>query len=49
LEEANKLQQINRMMKLRMAVTGFFGALGLKILGFPGLIAGMLFGYRSTK
>jgi hypothetical protein len=35
-------------MKFKLAVSGFFAALGYKILGLPGLIGGLLFGTKAT-
>jgi hypothetical protein len=49
LTEAAVLQNKTRMMKLRLAVSGFFGGLGYKILGLPGMLMGLLFGYKSTS
>jgi len=37
------------MLKFRLALSGFFGGLGYKILGFPGLLFGMLFGAKSVS
>jgi len=37
------------MLKLKVAVTGFFAGLGYKIFGLPGLVFGMLFGYKSSS
>jgi len=37
------------MLKLKLAVTGFFGGLGYKILGLPGLLFGMVFGYGASS
>jgi hypothetical protein len=37
------------MLKLRLAVTGFFGGLGYKILGLPGMLFGMVFGFKSSS
>lgn len=48
LQEANKIQQKTRMMKIRLAVSGFFGALGYKILGFPGFLFGLVFGAKTV-
>jgi hypothetical protein len=36
------------MMKFRAAISGFFGALGYKILGFPGMLFGMIFGATTV-
>jgi hypothetical protein len=36
------------MMKFRAAIGGFFGVLGYKILGLPGMLFGMLFGATSV-
>jgi hypothetical protein len=35
-------------MKFKLAVSGFFAALGYKILGLPGLIGGLIFGTRAV-
>jgi len=37
------------MLKIRTAIAGIFGGLGYKILGFPGALFGMIFGYKSTS
>ena len=47
LEEAKGIQSQTRRMKFRMAVGGFFGALGYKILGLPGMIMGFFFGAKA--
>ena len=49
MTEAKEIQHKTRLMKIRMAVSGFFGALGYKILGLPGLVIGMLFGAKVWK
>ena len=36
-------------MKIRLGVSGFLGALGMKIMGLPGLIVGLFAGYGATK
>ena len=36
------------MMKFRAAISGFFGVLGYKILGFPGMLFGMIFGATTV-
>lgn len=36
-------------MKIRMGVAGIFSLIGLKVLGFPGMIVGFLTGLISTK
>jgi hypothetical protein len=36
-------------MKIRMGVSGIFSLIGLKVLGFPGMIAGFLTGLIATK
>jgi hypothetical protein len=36
-------------MKFKLAVSGFFAALGYKILGLPGVILGLLTGYKATS
>ena len=36
-------------MKIRLGVSGFLGVLGLKILGIPGLIAGLFTGMLATR
>ena len=33
-------------MKFKMAVSGFFAAIGYKILGLPGMIAGLFTGFK---
>lgn len=48
LEEAKNIKNKTRMMKFRAAISGFFGVLGYKILGFPGMLLGMLFGAKSV-
>lgn len=48
LKEANELQKQTRRMKFKLAVSGFFAALGYKILGLPGLIGGLFFGTKAT-
>ena len=35
-------------MKFRMAVSGFFAALGYKILGLPGMIVGLFTGWKAS-
>lgn len=49
LDEACELQKQTRRMKFRLAVTGFFAALGYKILGLPGLILGLFTGHKATS
>jgi len=49
LGEAAKMQKHNRIMKIRLGVTGIFGAIGMKIFGIPGLIAGLFTGFAATK
>lgn len=39
----------NRLIKIRMGLTGFFGALGFAILGLPGAIAGLFGGFKLGK
>jgi hypothetical protein len=36
-------------MKIRLGVTGFLGALGLTILGIPGMILGLFAGIGATR
>jgi hypothetical protein len=36
-------------MKIRMGVAGIFSLIGLKILGFPGMIVGFFTGLISTR
>jgi hypothetical protein len=49
LSEAVKLKNQGRLMKIRMGVSGIFSLIGLKVLGFPGMIAGFLTGLIATK
>lgn len=42
------MQSKTRMLKFRMAVSGFFGMLGYKILGLPGMLMGFLFGAKTA-
>lgn len=37
------------MLKIRLGVSGFLGAIGMKILGIPGLIFGFFSGMIATK
>jgi hypothetical protein len=48
LQQANELQKKTRLLKFRMAVSGFFGMLGYKIMGLPGLFMGLFFGAKTT-
>lgn len=36
-------------MKIRLGITGIFSVIGLKVLGFPGMIAGFITGLIATK
>jgi hypothetical protein len=40
---------MNRLLKIRLVVSGFLGAIGLKLLGLPGLIIGFFGGLASTS
>lgn len=48
LDQAKIIKNKTRMMKFRAAIGGFFGVLGYKILGLPGMLFGMLFGATSV-
>ena len=48
LDEAQQIQKKTRRMKFKMAVSGFFAALGYKILGLPGLFVGLFTGHKAT-
>ena len=43
------MQKKNRLLKIRIGVSGLLGALGMKILGIPGLIFGFFGGLIATK
>lgn len=47
LTEAQELQKQSRRMKFKMAVSGFFAALGYKILGLPGMVMGLFTGLKA--
>lgn len=49
LEEAAEQQHKNRILKIRLGMSGFFAAFGLKILGLPGLIFGFFSGMMVTR
>lgn len=49
LDEAALQQNRNRILKIRMGISGFLGALGMKILGLPGLIFGFFGGMITTQ
>lgn len=34
-------------MKFKVAVSGFFAALGYKILGLPGMLVGLFTGFKA--
>lgn len=36
-------------MKIRLAFSGILGLIGMKVLGFPGMVAGFFTGLYSTK
>ena len=44
LEKAAEIQHQNRILKIRLGVSGFLAAFGLKILGLPGMIFGFFSG-----
>ena len=48
LTEANEIQKQTRRMKFRLAFSGFFAALGYKLLGLPGMVMGFLFGHKAV-
>lgn len=48
LVEAQQIQKKTRLLKFRMAVSGFFGMLGYKILGLPGALMAFLFGMKTV-
>ncbi len=49
LDQASEQQKKNRILKIRLGVSGFLGAFGLKILGIPGLIFGFFSGMIVTQ
>ncbi len=49
LDQASKQQYKNRILKIRLGGSGFLGAFGLKILGIPGLIFGLISGMVATQ
>lgn len=44
LEKAAEIQHKNRILKIRLGMSGFLAAFGLKILGLPGMIFGFFSG-----
>jgi hypothetical protein len=34
-------------MKFKLAVSGFFAALGYKLLGLPGMVVGLFTGFKA--
>jgi hypothetical protein len=48
LDQAVEQQKKNRILKIRLGVSGFLGVFGMKILGLPGLIFGFFSGMMAT-
>lgn len=49
LDEADKIQTKNRLLKIKLGVTGLFAGLGGAILGIPGMVVGLFTAFKVTK